>query len=73
MTDVMRVVRRPRNVFSKRHWQKKTRRKVLGLLKPVWCPKCRQYTEQRYVTTTTRACVPGRHDFSLKQSRQERP
>lgn len=65
----MRIVRPARNVYSKRHWQKKAVRAIRGLVKPMRCPNCRQFTAQRQTQKAMRLCIPCEKEFTVKRAR----
>lgn len=60
------------------HVQKKIIRRILGWLRPIICPKCRQYTKQMNVSklgavVKTRQCASCGTVFGRKESRAAGP
>lgn len=68
MKTEWRLVCRPRSAEKK--LQKKEWRALVGLLRPIRCPKCRAYTEQVKVDSERRGCVACDSIFTRAQSRR---
>lgn len=49
---------------------KRDRRDRLGLAKPMWCPKCRQFTMQTQESAKVRQCIICEHIFTKTESRK---
>lgn len=68
MKTEWRLVCRPR--VGDKKLQKKEWRALVGLLRPIRCPKCRTYTEQVKVNGINRGCVACESIFTRAQSRR---